>query len=107
MNKQENSDFKKIKKRYIEPAGNRRKPEELETPDIADESVPPEGPLDEDRLSMVKELVLTAYGKLKNKELSIPDFVRLLSLEKEMAGEERVHEVRVQWVLPSDMESDS
>jgi hypothetical protein len=59
------------------------------------------------RLSMVKELIVTAYEKLRNKEMTVPDFVRLLSLEKEMAGEERVHEVRVQWVLPSDMESDS
>ena len=107
MNKQENNDFDKIKNRYIEPAEDREKVEEPEKADIPDEPAPLDEPVGEDRLSMVKELVVTTYGKLKNKELSVPDFVRLLSLEKAMAGEERVHEVRVQWVLPSDTESDS
>ena len=51
-----------------------------------------------DRLQAVRELMMTAYSKISQRELSIADFIRLLSLEKEMAGEEQVQELKVTWV---------
>jgi len=44
---------------------------------------------------------------LSTRTMTVGDFVRLLSLEKELAGEERVDELRVTWVQSFETVFDS
>jgi hypothetical protein len=56
------------------------------------------------RLEMVRR-ILDGYELEAGKALSIADLVRLLSLERELEGEELVREVKVAWVRPFETES--
>jgi len=64
-------------------------------------------PDDNGRIGMVRDLIEAFRAKLAaNKNVSVSDLVRLLVLEKELAGTEPVKEIRVRWVQSSVMESE-
>jgi len=70
--------------------------------ELIDEALPPK-----DRLELVQRLIMNCQQGLSTRTMTVGDFVRLLSLEKELAGEERVDELRVTWVQSFETVFDS
>jgi hypothetical protein len=59
-----------------------------------------------ERLALVRGMIEAFDKKLRTDvKATVADFVRLLSLERELSGGENINEVRVQWVQPLETES--
>ncbi len=60
-----------------------------------------------DRLALVRRILAKCTDALEGEsapKATIGDLIRLLALEKEMAGEETLQEIKVQWVESRETE---
>ncbi len=57
------------------------------------------------RLAGIRRITDQFQAKAVDKDATVSDYVRLVSLEREFRDEEEIKEVRVTWLRPSETES--